>query len=306
MLNEFYQNIGMKGYFDRYGVVNAIKRGMFVGNPVHIIKDYEIKKVLWQKYASKRIRKYLKFQDTDPQGLSFNDDFKVENPIWIFWNTGMEKAPKIVKKCYKTVLMYGGRPVIVLDENNIDEYITFPKYIVNKTLSGNIPMAGYTDLMRFALLEHYGGTWIDSTVLLSAPISDVILDCNFFALQNSMCLVNNPVLFAVWFLHAKSRDKTIRQIRNVAFAYWTKEECVIEYLLSNLIINEIITGTEIEKKIPYMNTDYSEYLIRCLGEDYDEAKLNWIFGLTNIHKLTYKLDKSISETNTMYNFIMNE
>ena len=118
----------------------------------------------------------------------------------------------------------------------------------------------YADLTKFALLEHYGGTWIDSTVYLTDPIPDMILNSDFFAVRNSLLLIDNPVLYPAWFLHAKKGNKTIREIRNVAFAYWLKNEHVIEYLLPNLIITLVVkSNPEVEKAIPYMNSDYSEY-----------------------------------------------
>lgn len=304
MLNEYYQNVGLKGYFDRYGLVNGLKRGVFNANPIHLVKDYEIKKVLWQKKASKYVSKYIKYKDKNPEGLIFNCKDVPENPVWVFWNTGMANAPEIVKACFETLKKYSGGTAIALDANCISDYVVFPEYIKEKAENGNIPMAGYTDLMRFALLEHYGGTWIDATVYLSAPISQVILNTDFFALRNSMCLVENPVLYPAWFLHAKANNQTIREIRNVAFAYWTKENHVIEYLLPNLIITELIHGTDVEKNMPYLNTDYSEYLIRCLGDEYSKEKLDWIFELTNIHKLTYKLDPSIAANETIYSELL--
>lgn len=39
----------------------------------------------------------------------------------------------------------------------------------------------------------------------------------------------------------------------------------------------------------YLNTDYSEYMVRCLGDQYGKEKLAWIFGLTDIHKLRISL-----------------
>ena len=30
MLNDYYQNIGVKGFIQRYGIVNAVKRGAFM------------------------------------------------------------------------------------------------------------------------------------------------------------------------------------------------------------------------------------------------------------------------------------
>ena len=84
MLNDYYQNIGMKGFIQRYGIVNAVKRGAFMFIKLHLVKDYEVRKVLWQECASSKIKPYLKYKDTDVYGLSFpkND---VENPIWIYW-----------------------------------------------------------------------------------------------------------------------------------------------------------------------------------------------------------------------------
>ncbi len=306
MLNEFYQNIKARGYVQRYGIYNAVKRGVFIADPFHCIGDYEIKKLLWQRYAAKKVRKYLKYKKTDPDNLKFNADIRPKEPIWIFWNSGIENAPNIVRKCYCSVVKHGGREVILLDEKNIGKYVSFPKYIMDKVNAGNIPMAGYTDLMRFALLEHYGGTWIDATVYLSGDIPEIVLNAELFALRNSMCLIENPVLYPAWFLHAKAGNKTIREIRNTAFAYWTKESHIIEYLLPNLIITEIIRNSDCETKMPYMCTDYSEYLIRCLGEKYNKEKMEWICSLTSIHKLTYKLDDEIGNSDNFYKHIVED
>lgn len=47
-----FQNIGIKDYFKRYGVLNSIKRGLFTVNPLHIVTDYENKKYyIIEKYA---------------------------------------------------------------------------------------------------------------------------------------------------------------------------------------------------------------------------------------------------------------
>ena len=49
-----------------------------------------------------------------------------------------------------------------------------------------------------------------------------------------------------------------------------------------------------------MNSDYSEYLVKVLADDYSEEKWNWIKKLTGIHKLTYKLSPSIEAEGTFY------
>ena len=49
-----------------------------------------------------------------------------------------------------------------------------------------------------------------------------------------------------------------------------------------------------------MNSDYSEYLVKVLADDYSEEKWNWIKKLTGIHKLTYKLSPDIEAEGTFY------
>ena len=304
MLNDYYQNIGMKGFIQRYGIANAVKRGAFMFIKLHLVKDYEVRKVLWQERASSKIKLYLKYKYTDVQGLSFPEN-DVENPIWIYWNKGIEQAPIIVQKCYESVCEYSNQKIILLNDQNLADYIRLPDYIEKKKDAGQIPMAGYADLMRFALLEHYGGTWIDSTVYLTDMLPNAILNSEFFAIRNSLLLIDNPVLYPAWFLHARKGNKTIREIRNVAFAYWLKNEHVIEYLLPNLIITNVVkSDPEAEKKIPYMNSDYSEYLVKVLGDDFSTDMWEWITGLTGIHKLTYKLSDSINRNNSFYRYIL--
>ncbi len=61
---------------------------------------------------------------------------------------------------------------ILLNDQNLADYIRLPDYIEKKKDTGQIPIARYANLIEFALLEHYGGTWIDSTVYLTDPIPD--------------------------------------------------------------------------------------------------------------------------------------
>ena len=68
-----------------------------------------------------------------------------------------------------------------------------------------------------------------------------------------------------------------------------------------MIITLVVkSNPEVEKEIPYMNSDYSEYLVKALADDYSEEKWNWIKKLTGIHKLTYKLSPDIEAEGTFY------
>lgn len=57
--------------------------------------------------------------------------------------------------------------------------INMPDYLNEKLRSGALPLAIYTDLMCVALLEHYGGTWMDATILITDVISQEISNSDF-------------------------------------------------------------------------------------------------------------------------------
>lgn len=107
----------------------------------------------------------------------------------------------------------------MLTEDNAQNYIIMLEYLNEKLKSAVLPLAIYTDLMRVALLEHYGGTWLDATILLTDEMSQEILNSDFFVFHNSLGEIDNPVLYPAWFIHAKRHNKTICEIHNVLFAY---------------------------------------------------------------------------------------
>lgn len=286
-----------------------MKRELFLFNPVHKIKDYELKKLLWQAGGGTvKAKKYLKYKASIPVDLFFPESKEnIDEPIWVFWNDGLDKAPEIVKACYKSIKKYSDRNVILLTDDNKKDYIQMPRYLEQKRKKGVLPLAIYTDLMRVALLEHYGGTWLDSTIYLTASIPLEILNSDFFVFHNSLGEIDNPVLYPVWFIHAKRHNKTIAEIRNVLFAYWQKENHIREYLFSNIVITQVMEASpQFEEDMPYLNSDYSEYMVKRLGDRYSEDVFSWIKELTGIHKLTYKLDSSINKEGTVYHHIVEE
>ena len=97
------------------------------------------------------------------------DKAKVEDmPIWQLWFQGEDNAPEIIKVCFASVKKHAkNRKVIVLDDETWRQYISLPEYIVEKYNDKTIGPAHMSDVIRVCLLEKYGGTWIDATILLS-------------------------------------------------------------------------------------------------------------------------------------------
>lgn len=95
------------------------------------------------------------------------------------------------------------------------------------------------------------------------------------------------------------------QIRNIAFAYWENNKYVVEYLLPNIIFTLVLNmNPNVKKNMLYLNSDYSEYLVKVLGDEYTEEKIEWIKKMTSIHKITYKLDPTINKKGSIYRYIL--
>ncbi len=75
----------------------------------------------------------------------------------------------------------------------MSEYIIFPSTINERLEKRKISSAAYSDLLRLSLLEHYGGTWLDATVLLTDSIPNYVQESDFFHLETSvdLCIIQH-------------------------------------------------------------------------------------------------------------------
>ena len=52
--------------------------------------------------------------------------------IFTIWQQGEENAPELVKSCFRSIRKHCKQELVVLDDNNIFDYITLPDVIVQK------------------------------------------------------------------------------------------------------------------------------------------------------------------------------
>lgn len=93
-----------------------------------------------------------------------------EKNIFICWWQGLDKMPPIVKLCIDSIKKNAdGNRVILLDKNNIQNYLDISPVLLEKAEKGDLWIAHLCDYIRLRLLYEYGGAWLDSTVFLTAP-----------------------------------------------------------------------------------------------------------------------------------------
>lgn len=243
--------------------------------------------------------------------------------IWQFWDTGInERTPKLVRMCFDSVQRNcGDYNVIVLDKNNIKDYIDLPDFIYDKIGCG-FKMAHFSDLLRLYLLNSYGGIWIDATIYLTAPIDSKILGADFFAFQRSSTPPNDeeiwkkfnkdyfswnkntPIKITNSFLVAKQGNMLLGDMLSILIDYWKREPDAQTYFFFQILFNQMVNmpnwkalncritnDTDIHRMQLNANKGYSDELWKSIIKD------------TSTHKLTY-FDKA--QANSVYAYILNK
>lgn len=241
-------------------------------------------------------------QNQLPQNLEPVSECK--NYIWTMWLQGEENAPGIVKNCLKSIRKHsGGRKVVVLTDDTIGKYIQLPQFIIDKYKSKKMRAAIYSDIVRYCLIYKYGGTWIDSTVLLTDNLPKEIVESDFFMFSISKLRVFYPFsLTTNWFVHAKKPGNVImKDLVNLSFEYWRHEDTLIDYgincFLFALSVEQNNEAKKIFDKMPYI-PDRQHFLL-YLTKHYSKSLFEILKRTSHypVHKLFYR--ERLHESNTM-------
>ena len=98
------------------------------------------------------------------------DTTDVPKVIWIYWNSGFESAPSLVKLSKESwCVMNPDYDVRALDEDSVRDYLDIPQLF--KIASVRIEIAGKSDFLRSYLLSVHGGVWVDCTTFCLKPLN---------------------------------------------------------------------------------------------------------------------------------------
>lgn len=231
--------------------------------------------------------------------------------VWFCWLQGMDRAPELVKKCHANLVRYlKGKRVIVIDEASLGQYVTLPDVIVERRRKHHIPAALYSDIIRLELLIKYGGTWIDSTVLCtgtsfrfqgsSCSIRDY-LDADLFLFQFRKPTDNTYRGISNWFITARAGHPMLLMVRDLLVKYWEENDCVLSFFIFHTFFSIIVKQEpSLIGNMPYGYSPNSLFLENHLGERFNQAKWEKLVGQVCFHKMTYRLDKSITEAQGNY------
>lgn len=172
------------------------------------------------KKANEMVRKFLSENSVD---FAFSRSFVDEKILWIYWDSGEDLAPNIVKRCiYSAKKRNQDRKVIVLDKDTINDYIHIPSNIQKKFEKNQ---THYSDLIRVMLLSDYGGAWADATCLFAAPVTKIVSEMKIpdfpesFARSGFFAYTSGDFL-SNWFLVSAKKDIIVTYMKQFLLWYW--------------------------------------------------------------------------------------
>lgn len=230
--------------------------------------------------------------------------FKVTPVIWWCWFQGEENAPDICQSCLKSVKKYyPDFELFIVTDENVNELIKFPNYILEKYKSGIISRAHFSDIVRIFLLYEYGGIWMDSTIY-STRREDYLYEYPFFVFKHIYRGLD-AIAASSWLISSAPKHPIIRMIRDLLCSYWrSNDELNYYYLIHTFMTFAADHYYKLWNDIPDFSNVPSHLLQNEITRVFDKKRYDQIIAMTGIHKLTYKLLEDIKDEKTFYNYII--
>lgn len=260
------------------------------------------------KVYGKIKQKYKKIIN-HPEFIGKSDNLKPK-VIWFCWLQGIEEAPSLVHACYKSIEeQCAGYEIRIITEKNFSKFANIPDFIIKKWKSGIITYAHFSDILRTALLLENGGTWIDSTVLLTSSIPIDIENAPLFMFRTyKPGSDGKSTTLSSWFLSAQKENPVLILTQKLLYEYWKKHNYLCDYFLFHIFVQIALeTLPEEAKRIPKYTNETPHFMLFELGNPFIQEKWDSITAMSFCHKLTNKMEKDVwSLQGTFYKTILGE
>lgn len=214
----------------------------------------------------------------------------LRRPIFLYWGQGFDAAPPIVQRCRASVYASNpGADIHELTDANFLYYVDLPSDLVT-ALKGN--RTHLSDLLRLALLERYGGIWLDATCLVTEPLAPRVDE--LLATSDSFVFSYAGAFISSWFLAARPDSYLIHLWRAAIFLWWEKRGELIDYFLLHHFFEMLVNlddqfRAEWEKGVR-RSARPPHALQNAMLRPYDRQAYDEMIAGSFVHKLRYKFD----------------
>ena len=161
--------------------------------------------------------------------------------IWTYWDRE-DRIPKTVKMCMRGWAKWTpDYEIVLLTKKNYKGYVTIPNELTSHPNFNDMP-ARFADLVRVWALAEHGGIWIDSSIILKAPLDDWLFPkyAEFSGFYINGMTKTTPVI-ENWFFACNKGSPFVKKWRD-EFSKIAQYSCVEQYVNSRIQM-----GVDIEK-----------------------------------------------------------
>jgi hypothetical protein len=141
---------------------------------------------------------------------AMNKETSIPKIIWTYWCQGIDNIPEFNKLCIETWMRKNPNYIIhVLDGNTILNFLNLdelPTYFFEIE-----PLQSRSDVARLALLNKFGGVWMDSSIICLRPLDEWLCSpiltgfaAPWFSLKNELDV------FESWFIACNKNSYIIQ------------------------------------------------------------------------------------------------
>ena len=211
----------------------------------------------------------------------------------------------------------GDYQVIRLSDANLSDYIDLPAFVGQKRGDPEFNRTFFSDLLRLALLNVYGGVWLDATILLTGPLPESLRKLDYFMYQRSDDETNKSywentyayywgwgrgfkvrVLNSIFF--AKKNSAPVAVLLDLMLYYWKTRDHILNYFFFQMLYNELITGEMAKDQCPIVSDTIPHLLQTKINGGRDFITKEDLKQIT-IHKMAYLNDEALLRLNEMLN-----
>ena len=206
---------------------------------------------------------YDKYLNADVSDLK-----PIGNRVWMFWYTGFDTAPPIVKKCADLASRLEEVDLVLIDKNNLDEYFTFEGNIKDLFYKGKITIQTFSDILRCQLLSRYGGFWFDATLFCSQ--TDFIprhKGLTYFSCKQSVCSHFTQGLWSTWCCASGKVNPLFSFIYEMFIQYFDIYDTKCDYLQIDYQWKYAYENFKWAKEL-INNLEYSDVNSRFIADNY--------------------------------------
>ncbi|MCL7988598.1 capsular polysaccharide synthesis protein [Sphingobacterium sp. lm-10] len=238
--------------------------------------------------------------------LGVKSNLRGKKIVWQYWGQGIdENLPELVKICFESIDRYcNDYEIIRLDDNSIKGYINLPDYVWNDIGQPKFKHVFFSDLLRLALLQAYGGVWIDATILLTGSLPKQFQSMDFFVFQRDDKVFDESnwpspdikywssdpkfkVRMLTSIMFARVENILVQAMLDLILYYWKTQNRIRHYFILQILYNELVNGRFKDEKCLVVSDTYP-HLLRLVVDGHENfIKSTNLLDVTSIHKLTY-------------------